>query len=332
MRSTEIRLRRRPAGVMLAEDFALHDTVLAAPGEAEVLVQVRWLAIEPVLYERATGSRPGSPLAPVAIGGCMAGRGTGRVLAGALPRGTLVTGDLGWRSHAIVPVQALTVLPEGDDAPAETWALGVLGMAGLAAWTALFDVARVQQGEWLLVSSAAGTVGAIAAQLALQAGLRVAGIAAGPAKCRWLVERGITAVNRLDAAGLQGAIGAALDGRGFDVMLDLAGGDSLRAALPHARPRARIVLAGHVASLGEPAAQIDADLVLYRRLSVHGFLVHEHAARFDEARAALLAAARAQHLVVPQTVHEGLASAPGALQALLTGRGMGRHLVCVSAG
>jgi NADPH-dependent curcumin reductase CurA len=318
--ATEIRLVRRPAARAGAAHFAPHRVALPEPGPGQVLVAVRWLAMDPLLNERATGGRVG-PMVP--LGRCMPGRGIGTVVAGALPTGTRVSGDLGWRSHAVLPAQGLVPLPEDPAVPETAW-LGALGVPGLSAWIALHHVAQVRAGQTLLVTSAAGTVGAVAVQLALSAGVRVVGVAGGADKCRWLASLGAVAVDRTAGNGLAAALP-----EGFDAMLDLAGGRALEAALSHAKVGARIVLVGHVGAYGDAAPRLDADQVLYRRLALHGFLIHDQRARFDAARADLLARVRAGTLDVPQTVHDGLAQAPQALQALLEGRGMGRHLVRV---
>jgi len=326
MHTTEVRLMRRPTARAASTDFAIHEAVLPEPGDGEVRVALHWLAIDPMLNERATGDRVG-PM--VALGSRMPGRGIARVIGGALPSGTRVAGEFGWRSHAVIAAQTLTVLPDDAAVPETAW-LGALGIPGTSAWIALNDIARVARGQTLLVTSAAGTVGAIAAQLALDVGVRVVGVASGAAKCGWLREHGVVAVDRLATEGVEAALAAALPG-GFDALLDLAGGALLEAALPHARIGARIVLVGHVGSYGATAARVDADLVLYRRAALHGFLVHDHGARFAVAHADLLRRVRAGAIAVPQTLHEGLASAPQALEALLCGRGIGRHLVRVHA-
>ena len=324
MNTTEVRLVRRPKGRAGPGDFALHDTPLPTPGAGEVLVEVAWLSIDPYLNERAIGDRVG-PAVPV--GSCMVGRGIGRVLAGPLPEGALVAGELGWRSHAVVAADSLAEVPAGNDGLEPTWSLGVLGVPGLTAWISLFQLGAAKRGQTVLVSSAAGTVGSIAAQLARDAGLRVVGITSGAQKCHWLRELGVIPVDRKAARGLAAELAEALAGNGFDLMLDHAGATVLQAALQHARPRARIVLSGHVGGYGTAPAMVDADLVLYQRLSLHGFLVHDYPDLFDTARRDLAAKACAGRIVVRETVHEGLASAPSALQALLDGHGIGKHLV-----
>lgn len=323
MSAQEIRLVRRPEGRSVAGDFALHDAPMPALRDGDALVELNWLSIDPYLHERAIGERAGPR---VALGSCMPGRAIGRVIDGALPGGTLVVGELGWRSHAVAPASSLTPLPADERLSPTCW-LGVLGVPGFTAWISLFRLHRLEAGQTLLVTSAAGTVGSIAVQLAHAAGARVVGIVGGTAKVEWLRGMGATAVDRNDPRGLAHALADACQGGGADALLDLAGGPVLEAALACAKPRARVVLAGHVGSYGTREATIDADLVLSRRLTVHGLLIHDHAADFAAAREALRALALQGRVTVRETVHEGLSSAPAALQALLEGRGIGKHLV-----
>ena len=61
-------------------------------------------------------------------------------------------------------------------------------MTGLTAYFGLFDVGRIEPGETVVVSGAAGAVGSIAGQIARIKGCRTIGIAGGPEKCRVLTE------------------------------------------------------------------------------------------------------------------------------------------------
>jgi len=335
MKNREIRLIRRPSGRARADDFAALDVDLPSLGEDQVLVRVRWLSIDPYLNERATGSRVG-PM--VALGGRMVGRGIGEVVEGAIfPEGTLVSGEFGWQKYAVKKVPDLVRIAELDIP--ETWHLSVLALPGLTAWLALFELGDAKKDDIVLITSAAGTVGSIAGQLARDAGLRVVGIASGSAKAAWLRELGFAqVVDRSDAGSLEDAIQFACRSTsepeiaseatgGFDLILDQVGGSMLQAALPAAKPRARVILTGHVGAYGEASAAINPDFLLYQRLRVEGLLVHDHKHRFGVAREALLAAVRLGRLSMRETIHDGLAAAPAALAALLSGQGLGKHLV-----
>ena len=338
MKNREIRLMRRPSGRASADDFAAVDVDLPSVGEDEVLVRVRWLSIDPYLNERATGSLVG-PM--VALGGRMVGRGIGEVLDGAVfPEGTLVSGEFGWQECAVQKVTNLVRVSELDIP--ETWHLSVLALPGITAWLALFELGQAKKGDVVLITSAAGTVGSIAGQLARDAGLRVVGIASGSAKISWLRELGFAeVVDRSETAPLEEAIRVACGttsqpetaikpSGGFDLLLDQVGGSMLQAVLLAAKPRARVILSGHVGAYGETNATINPDFLLYQRLRVEGLLVHDHKHRFGLAREALLAAARSGRLGMRETIHNGLDAAPAALAALLSGRGLGKHLVRVA--
>jgi len=72
--------------------------------------------------------------------------------------------------------------------------LGVLGMTGMTAYFGLLDVGRLQPGETVLVSGAAGAVGTTVGQIAKIKGARVIGVAGGFEKCSKLIDLGFDAV------------------------------------------------------------------------------------------------------------------------------------------
>ena len=61
-------------------------------------------------------------------------------------------------------------------------------MPGLTAYFGLLDIGRPKAGETVVVSAAAGAVGAVVGQIAKIKGCRVVGIAGGAAKCRYVVD------------------------------------------------------------------------------------------------------------------------------------------------
>lgn len=326
LQNQEIRLVRRPRGRIDPDDFSLADTPVRQPEAGEVLVKVRWLSMDTYLHERASGDAMG-PMVP--LGARMVGRGLGTVVAGALPAGILVRGEFGWQRYATVP--ASEVAPAAPiDAP-ETWHLSVLGVPGLTAWIGLHHCLLQKNpdggGKTLLVSSAAGTVGSLVGQLALEAGLRVAGIAGGPEKCARLRALGFhAAIDRREVGDWAEALRQALP-EGIDFYFDNAGGEILEAAAQCAKTRGRLLLCGHSGEYQGRAGRIPSAQILYKRLCIEGFLVWDHAADFGRAGQALAQAVRKGGLQLDETIHHGLASAPAALPAMMDGRGVGKHLV-----
>jgi NADPH-dependent curcumin reductase CurA len=67
-----------------------------------------------------------------------------------------------------------------------THLLSVFGIAGLTAYFGLLEIGKPREGETVVVSAAAGSVGSIVGQIAGIKGCRVVGIAGGADKCNWL--------------------------------------------------------------------------------------------------------------------------------------------------
>jgi NADPH:quinone reductase-like Zn-dependent oxidoreductase len=118
-------------------------------------------------------------------------------------------------SHAefvVVPAENLTAKP-----PSVSWEVaGGLYVAGTTAYAAVRAV-KLAQGDVVAVAGAAGGVGSIAVQLAVEAGATVLGIA-GPSNDEWLRAHGVVPVNygdelaeRLRSAAPEGRIDAFLD-------------------------------------------------------------------------------------------------------------------------
>jgi len=324
LHNQEIRLIRRPRGKPGHDDFSLFDTPVHAPEPGQILVKIGWLSMDTYLHERASGDAMG-PMVP--LDSRMVGRGLGTVVAGSLPAGTLVRGEFDWQRYATVSASSVTTLTR-DDSP-ETWHLSILGVPGLTAWLGLRQLQGKTDGngKMLLVSSAAGTVGSLAGQLAIASGLKVIGIAGGPEKCARLAELGFHAtIDRLDVDNWADALRQAAP-TGIDLYFDNTGGEILEAAVRCANDKARLLLCGHSGEYEGYAGRIRSSDILYKRLTLEGFLVWDHAADFSHAGQALARAAKNGELTLHETIHEGLAKAPTALRAMMDGDGMGKHLV-----
>src|SRR5206468_6222109 len=101
--------------------------------------------------------------------------------------GDLVQGTFGVQEHAVSDGGGVFKIVPSDGISLAAH-LGVLGMTGMTAYFGLLDVGRVQDGETMLVSGAAGAVGTTVGQIAKIKGARAVGIAGGAEKCRMLVD------------------------------------------------------------------------------------------------------------------------------------------------
>lgn len=108
--------------------------------------------------------------------------------------------------------------------------------------------ARLQPGEWVLISGAAGGMGSLAVSYAKATGVRAIALVSSAGKERLVRELGAELVLRTDqipdlSVGLRAALRAQnLDG--VDAAIDMAGGETFDAMLRCIRPEGRLVVVG----------------------------------------------------------------------------------------
>jgi NADPH2:quinone reductase len=137
-----------------------------------------------------------------------------------------------------------------------------LPLAGLTAWDALRRKARARRGDRVLVHGATGGVGHLAVQLAALDGAEVTATASSDAKLRVAQELGAAHVVNYRDEPTARYVARCTGGRGFDLVVDAAGGRALAASLDAVRPNGTVV---SVAARGA----VDLAPVLRKGLSLH---------------------------------------------------------------
>jgi NADPH:quinone reductase-like Zn-dependent oxidoreductase len=210
------------------------------PGHGQVLVKVRAAGINPgeakiregALHELWPATFPsgqGSDFAGVveALGAGVSG----------VAEGDRVIGWVDTRSSQAeyVVAEAANLVPKPSALPWEI--AGAIPVVGFTAW-AMVRAVGVQPGDTVVVSGAAGGVGAIAVQLAKRAGATVVGLA-GPSNHDWLRRQGVLPVAYGEGAAER--IRTALTENGVaptvDAFLDTYGGDYVELALNELKVR-----------------------------------------------------------------------------------------------
>jgi NADPH2:quinone reductase len=279
---------------------------------------------------------------PVPIGDVMRGLGIGQVVESRrddLPVGTLVTGWTGWQELCVADDALLLtpfkVLPDPLPAPLPAF-LGALGHTGITAWLGIELFGGVQNGDTVVVSAAGGAVGSVAGQLAKARGARVVGVAGGPEKCRHVVEGlGFDACVDHRADDWRAQLDAATPD-GIDVDFENVGGEIMDHILMRLNIGARIALCGMISQYNaagggrHPYGQEAIEQVLMQRATMTGFLVLDHADRFDEAIAELATLLGEGRLRYDETFVDGLENAPEALGQLFDGSNTGKLIVRVA--
>ncbi|MDE2596993.1 MAG: NADP-dependent oxidoreductase [Sphingomonadales bacterium] len=338
----QVVLRRYAQGSPRAEDFALVEGPVPVPGDGEVLLKTLWLALDP-LIRFAIDEKRLSGVTQVHPGEVMYGPTVSRVVASNHPGygvGDVVEDRTGWREYAVVaPDKADWRGPprklDPGLAPVST-ALGALGMPGQTAHACMIGIGRVQAGETVVISAAAGAVGTLAGQIGKVLGARMVGIAGGRAKCAALLELGFDAAVDYKATDFPDQLKAALPG-GADVFVDNVGGEVMLAVLPHLKRGARMPVCGFIAYYGMGMEGPGPDrlpgffrTIMAKGLEVRGFggfLVGGQQALDD-----IAGWMREGRIVTPEAVVEGLAAAPDAFAGVFGGNAhVGKLLVRVAA-
>ncbi len=285
-----------------------------ADDEVEVEVQASALNFRDVL--NALGAYPGDP-GPLGIDFC------GRVTSiGPRVRnckaGDLVMG-VGWGCFAdayVAKADLLVTVPEGVDPESAATLPNVFATA----WHCLVTEGEIRRGDRVLIHAAAGGVGMMAVQIALNAGAEVFATAGNHEKREFLRSMGVHRV--FDSRSLEFAaqVLEATGGRGVDLALNSLSGEFIPATLSVMAHSGRFMEIGKtgiwgaedVAALGKDLRYSVVDLgvfVDYRPEIVAGYLrelcslvrsgaitpLPKHTFDFDEAPAAFRFMANARH-------------------------------------
>ena len=322
-------LKERPIDNPKVEGFDIIEEISRAPNDGEILVQMQALEIgawiRTTLNEEAFhGSTP--------IGGTIPALGIGKVLiskSDKFKEGDIVNGPIFAQTHTTMPAEMFAKVENPEIDPFTQ--IAVLGVTtGLTAYFGIYEVGQVKKDDVVLVSGAAGGVGALVCQLAKIKGAKVIGVAGGKEKCDVLVnEIGADAAIDYKKDNLDEKI-KEYASEGIDIFFDNVGGEILDAALDNIRYRARVVICvaisqySHHESVNGPS--------LYLRLAekysrMEGFTVMHFEDRYEEASKELLSLYEQGKLKIPYHIEDGIENFPLALQKLFTGGNTGKLMV-----
>jgi len=315
----QIIVKSYPNGWLKESDFEYRQSPFPAPCSGEVLIQNRFLSLDPYMRGRLSTAKSYAKRAE--IGEVMVGSCTGVVIESASEKfkvGDTVLSSLGWQTHGICNESEIKRIDTTEIA--EHAYLGVLGMPGVTAWTGLVDICEAKRGETVVVDAASGAVGSVVGQLALARGCYVVGIAGGAEKCNYVVnELGFNACIDHKAADFKDQIKTALPG-GIDCLFENVGGEIFETLLLLMNPFSRIALCGliseyNVNSYGNRSLRS----ILVNRIKLQGFIVTDKLESWTEIIEELKRPYRQGHLKYKLSQVDGIQNAPKALIGLLRG-------------
>ena len=331
-----VRLAQRPTGLPDASTWTIADEPMPVAGDGEILVKVTHISLDPAMRGWINAGR--SYIAPVEVGAVMRAGAIGEIINSKVAEfavGDTVYGPFGVQKFATVrtdsKVDADAVYKvDTAVAPPQTW-LSILGLPGMTAYFGLLDVGALKDGETVVVSAAAGGVGALVGQIAKLKGCHVVGIAGGPEKCRFVVdELGFDACVDYKADGLYKALQAALGGRRIDVYFDNVGGPILETCMTLLNMRARVVICGAIVGYNDPS-KIQGPRtymnLLVARARMEGFVVFDYVDRYAEAQAAIGGWLKTGQVKPLEDVRDGIDSFPATLNDLYSGGNFGKLIL-----
>ncbi|CAK7263945.1 hypothetical protein SEPCBS119000_000738 [Sporothrix epigloea] len=317
----------------------------AAPPKGGLVVEVLYASFDPYLRGklRDPAIKSYSPAFP--LDGPIANDAVARVIKSDSPKfakGDLVLAYLPIAQYAAIPGDVpdirgqpgvrLVQNPHGLDLANF---LGPLGMPGLTAYAALYEIGQPKKGETIFVSSAAGAVGQMVGQIAKRLGLRAIGSVGSEEKLAFIkrdlgydagfnykTESVIDAVKRLAPDGI-------------DIYFENVGGDHMEAALQNMNVHGRVAVCGVIGDYNKKSGESKTGIkdlfrFVQKRIRLQGFLVGD--ADFGPK----YAAEHQKH--IQQWMHEGsfksklsvtegIDNAAESLAGLLEGRNFGKAVL-----
>ena len=331
MINTCVRLVSRPVGFPKPEDWQIDSVAADKPGEGEFLAEVLYISLDPAM--RGWINEGKSYIKPVGLGEVMRAGGVARVIESRHPAyatGDHVVGLSGVQKYWVSDGEGVQKV-NPDLAPLPRY-LGALGMPGMTAYFGILEVGELKEGDTVLVSGAAGAVGALVGQIARIKGCRVIGIAGGEEKCRYLTEQ-LVFDGAIDykAEPLHPAV-RKLCPDGIDVYFDNVGGETLDVALSILRLHARVVICGAISQYNKTTAAEGPKnylSLLVNRAKMEGFIVFDFAADYPDAVRDMSRWIDEGQLQAREHIVQGLETFPETLLMLFDGRNQGKLVIKV---
>ena len=336
MKNRQWRLRCEPKAQLSAADFELVEHEIDADPKLEsgqIFVKNQIFLCAPAIRGWMSSSRP-SHVPGINPGDPIISLGGGKVVKSANPKfpvGASAYYVGHWADYQVIDpaftdarvIEAPLSLFEG---------VGIYTINMMTAYAGLIYVGEPQEGETLVVSGAAGSVGSAALQIGRIRKMRTIGIAGGKEKCDWVLnECGADAVIDYKHEDVAARLAELCPNR-IDVFFDNVGGEILQAAVDNIAKFGRIVLCGQIGSYDErgPApGPRDMMQIIYGSVKMQGFIVTDHPERYPAMLADLKKWVDSGLIRHREDVRRGFENLPTIYAALFHGENKGTLLAVV---
>ncbi len=253
------------------------------PGELLIAVQASGVNRPDVLQRKGLYPVPPgvSDLPGLEIAGTVAAGAPEDLAAAGLRIGdavcALVAGG-GYAEYCVAPVGQCLPVPQG---------LSMIEAASLpetffTVWQNVFVIAALKAGETLLVQGGSSGIGVTAIQLAKALGATVIVTAGSDEKCAACLAIGADHAINYRAQDFVAETRRLTGGRGANVVLDMVAGDYVAREIECLAEEGRLAI---IATQGGNKSQIDAGLVLRKRLSITGSTLRPRSVAYKTALA-----------------------------------------------
>jgi NADPH-dependent curcumin reductase CurA len=343
MRTHRVHLVRRPQGLPTPQDFEMVEADLPPLADGQILVENLWMSVEP--YMRRCMDTDCTDQTPWPLHAPLNGPAIGRVVQSR--NASFVVGDVveslaGWQRHFISDGNALipfvstfcSVLKRNAPVASLSDYLTILGIASFTAYAAVILANDCKSGDTIVISSAAGTVGSLAAQLAMLRGMRVVGSAGSEQKVRWL----------RDVVGIDYAFNYRTNDfekhlrqscpNGIDLVLENVSPEQMTSCFPFMNSGGTVLVSGFVGlySTGGKAKPADnLEFILNRFLTIKAFTYMDFYEYYERFVSDVLSWQSEGRLRMRETVFDELNAAPLALSKLMQGEVEGKPIVRIGA-
>ena len=326
---TAINLVSRPEPGPISPDlFEVVQKEIPTAGPGQILIKQTHMSLDPAMLGWMSPDTE-SYIPPVALGEVMRSSGVGEVVESNHPDfavGDMVRGMIGWTQYLVSSGEGLNKVQPGVDA--ET-VLAVFALPGLTATQGLYGFGNPKEGETIVVSGAAGSVGSIVGQLAKADGLNVIGVAGDDEKCDWIVnDLGFDGAINYKTDDIAGKL-AELAPQGVDIYFENTGGPVQNHVFERMNAHGRIVVCGMIADYTSetPSAGPNWIPIIKKRITIQGFAMPDHFGDVPELLGKLTPYVMSGKIKYRTHVLEGLESAIGGLNLFFTGGNKGKLIV-----
>lgn len=324
-----IRVISKPTGIPTAENFNVEQIAVPQLQTGQILVRNEWLSVDPAMRGWLADA---NNYASVQVGDVMRSLCVGTVeesLAEGYSKGERVMGWFGWQQYAVIKPGAIVQKITATDLPSSLY-LGVLGLNGVTAATALDKLGSPKAGETVVVSTAAGGVGSCVGQLAKAIGCRTVGLTGTPDKVKACLDdfKYDHAINyKTDDIDLSMK---AMCPEGVNVYFDNTAGAISDVVMQHLAIGARVIVCG-TASIPSwdppPMGPRVNRILLTRRARMQGFILFDHKDTYADYVTQLEDLVRSKKLTYREHISDGLTTAMGAIEELYRGENLGKRLI-----